>query len=85
MGVTAENLAEKYSISADDCNQFAFRSQQRWKQAHDAGVFESEMAPVEVKTKKGKVGLLHLLLHVCILQFKHTAAVIFYYSEKRHE
>ena len=31
MGVTAENLAEKYQISREDCDAFALRSQQRWK------------------------------------------------------
>ncbi len=31
MGITAENLAEKYNISREDADKFAFRSQQRWK------------------------------------------------------
>ena len=82
MGMTAENLAEKYNISADDCNQFAFRSQQRWKQAHDAGAFQAEMAPIEVKTKKGKVCHFYVfivflnlqLLHVCVKMFKPVVA-----------
>merc|ERR1711957_905888 len=53
MGITAENLAEKYAISREDCDEFAIRSQSTWEQAHKDGVFSLEMAAVEVKTKKG--------------------------------
>lgn len=31
MGVTAENLADKYGLTREDCDAFAYRSQQRWK------------------------------------------------------
>lgn len=55
MGVTAENLAEKYDISREQCDAFAVRSQQRWKKANDAGYFKEEMAPITIKTKKGDV------------------------------
>ncbi|XP_059102451.1 3-ketoacyl-CoA thiolase, mitochondrial [Peromyscus eremicus] len=54
MGMTAENLAVKYSISREDCDKYALQSQQRWKAANDAGYFNEEMAPIEVKTRKGK-------------------------------
>mmetsp|Transcript_23940 Transcript_23940/g.51698 ORF Transcript_23940/g.51698 Transcript_23940/m.51698 type:complete len:396 (-) Transcript_23940:296-1483(-) len=53
MGITAENLAEKYGISREDCDELAIRSQQLWGQAHKNGVFDLEMAPVEIETKKG--------------------------------
>lgn len=53
MGMTAENLAEKYNITRQECDEFAIRSQTMWKAAADAGVFELETAPVEVKAKKG--------------------------------
>jgi len=53
MGITAENLAEKYGISRADCDAFALRSQQAWAAAHKAGVFAAELAPVELKGKKG--------------------------------
>ncbi|KAI8324813.1 thiolase [Martensiomyces pterosporus] len=52
MAITAERLAEKFSVSREDCDQFALRSQQRWAQANEAGVFNSEIAPVEVKVKR---------------------------------
>ncbi len=55
MAITAENLAEQYDISKEDCDAYAFRSQQTWKAAHAAGRFEAEMAPLEVKGKRGAV------------------------------
>ncbi|NXM77139.1 THIM protein, partial [Serilophus lunatus] len=51
---TAENLAAKYSISREACDGYALKTQQRCKAATDAGYFNAEMAPIEVKTKKGK-------------------------------
>ncbi|XP_030666320.1 3-ketoacyl-CoA thiolase, mitochondrial isoform X2 [Nomascus leucogenys] len=54
MAMTAENLAVKHKISREECDKYALQSQQRWKTANDAGYFNDEMAPIEVKTKKGK-------------------------------
>ncbi|XP_057555405.1 3-ketoacyl-CoA thiolase, mitochondrial [Hippopotamus amphibius kiboko] len=54
MAVTAENLAAKHKISREDCDKYALQSHQRWKAANDAGYFNNEMVPIEVKTKKGK-------------------------------
>lgn len=53
MGITAENLAEKYGISRQDCDELAIRSQQTWGEANKKGVFDLEMASVEIETKKG--------------------------------
>jgi len=53
MGMTAENLADKYGISRQECDEFALRSQQRWKAAKDAGLFDAEMANIELQTHKG--------------------------------
>ncbi|MCI4381002.1 hypothetical protein PGIGA_G00246470 [Pangasianodon gigas] len=55
MGMTAENLAEKYQITREDCDQYAYRTQQKWKAAHEASYYNAEIAPVDVKAKKGKV------------------------------
>jgi len=52
MGVTAENLAEQYNISRQECDEFAIRSQQTWAKAKENGVFDLEIAPVEVKPTK---------------------------------
>jgi len=51
MGVTAENLAEKYDISREDADNYALRTQQRWGQAQAAGIFNKELAPISIKVK----------------------------------
>ncbi|KAI8993233.1 Thiolase, N-terminal domain-containing protein [Pilobolus umbonatus] len=53
MGITAENLAEMYNISKEECDEFAVLSQNRYEQAAKAGIFEDEISPVEVKGRKG--------------------------------
>jgi len=55
MGVTAENLAEKYGITREECDTYAVRSQTTWGQANEQGLFDLEMAPVEVETRKGTI------------------------------
>lgn len=55
MGVTAENLAEKYGITREESDNFAIRSQQTWAKAAQAGVFADEIAPIQIKTRKGMV------------------------------
>jgi acetyl-CoA C-acetyltransferase len=52
MGVTAENVAEKYNILRSDQDQFAFDSQQKAANAIKKGIFTDEIVPVEVKEKK---------------------------------
>ena len=53
MALTAENLAEQHEITRQDCDQFALRSQQRWKEAAESGAFNEELAHIKVK---GKIG-----------------------------
>jgi acetyl-CoA acyltransferase 2 len=53
MGITAEKLADKYGLSRQDCDDYALRSQHAWGAANKAGVFGLEIAPVEIKGKKG--------------------------------
>lgn len=52
MGITAENIAEKYSITREQQDAFSFESQQRAIKAIDSGVFKDEIVPVEIKSKK---------------------------------
>ncbi len=54
MGLTAENLAEKYGISREEQDQFSLMSQQRACQAIQAGRFKDEITPVSVAQKKGE-------------------------------
>jgi acetyl-CoA C-acetyltransferase len=55
MGVTAENLAEKYNISRTEQDEFALRSQENAKRAITSGLFEDQIVPFEVKKKKGVI------------------------------
>lgn len=55
MGITAENLAEKYAISRSEQDEFALRSQQKTQAAQQAGRFVQEITPVEVAKPKGEV------------------------------
>lgn len=52
MGVTAENVAEKWNISRRQQDEFAVRSQNRAERAQKEGRFKDEIVPVEVKTRK---------------------------------
>ncbi|CAI1111618.1 Acetyl-CoA acetyltransferase [Serratia proteamaculans] len=54
MGITAENLAEKYAISRSEQDQFALWSQQKTQAAQQAGHFVSEITPVEVPKPRGE-------------------------------
>jgi len=53
MGVTAENLAEKYELTRQEVDEFALSSQKKWGEANQAGNFADEIAPMEIKSKKG--------------------------------
>jgi len=53
MGLTAENVAEKYNITRDECDELAYVSHSRANQAINEGRFEREIIPVELKSKKG--------------------------------
>ncbi|MGM9988160.1 MAG: acetyl-CoA C-acetyltransferase [Bacillaceae bacterium] len=54
MGVTAENLAEKYEITREEQDEFAARSQQRAVKAIEEGKFKEEIVPVEIPQRKGE-------------------------------
>lgn len=53
MGITAENVAEKYKISRQACDELALLSHQRATNAVKEGRFDREIIPVEIKSKKG--------------------------------
>jgi len=52
MPETAENVAEQFNISREDQDLFAFNSQQKTKQAQEAGLFAEEIVPVSVPRRK---------------------------------
>jgi acetyl-CoA C-acetyltransferase len=53
MGVTAENIANKYELSREAQDEFAAASQQKAEQAQADGVFEAEIVPVEIPQRRG--------------------------------
>ena len=55
MGITAENIAEKYQISRQEQDELALRSQQLAAKAVADGVFDAEIVPVTIKTRKGDI------------------------------
>jgi len=53
MGVTAENIAQKYQFSRDDQDAFAAASQQKTEKAQNEGVFDNEIVTVEIPQRRG--------------------------------
>ncbi|QAT60658.1 MULTISPECIES: acetyl-CoA C-acetyltransferase [Tissierellales] len=53
MGITAENVAEKWGITREEQDQFSLRSQQRSEAAIKSGRFKDEIIPVSVPQRKG--------------------------------
>ncbi len=52
MGLTAENVTEKYSVSREDQDAFAYQSHQRAIAAWEGGKFNAQITPIEVVEKK---------------------------------
>ncbi|KZX90857.1 MULTISPECIES: 3-oxoadipyl-CoA thiolase [unclassified Sulfitobacter] len=53
MPETADNVAADHDVSREDQDAFAARSQQRWAQADEKGLFAEEIAPVTIPQRKG--------------------------------
>lgn len=53
MPQTADNVAADYGISRTDQDKFAARSQQRWANAHEKGLFKDEIMAVNIPRRKG--------------------------------
>ncbi|QQP41019.1 Acetyl-CoA acetyltransferase, partial [Caligus rogercresseyi] len=52
MGITAENIVDKYNLSREDQDKFALGSQMKAKAALEGNVFESEIVPVNIPAKR---------------------------------
>lgn len=57
MAVTAEELAKRYDVSREACDEFALRSQENALQAQENGFFGEEIAPIEVPGPKGQTAV----------------------------
>lgn len=55
MALTAENVAQKYGITREECDRLALISHQRAVRGNQDGTFKREIVPVELKSKKGSV------------------------------
>ncbi|MCL2367971.1 MAG: acetyl-CoA C-acetyltransferase [Oscillospiraceae bacterium] len=55
MGITAENLVEKFGITREQQDEFALGSQLKCEAARKAGKFAEEIVPIEIKTRKGTI------------------------------
>lgn len=55
MGITAENLADKWEISREEQDAFAAESHRRAAAAIEAGYFDDQIVPIELKSRKGIV------------------------------
>ncbi|KPN83625.1 Acetyl-CoA acetyltransferase [Apilactobacillus kunkeei] len=52
MGVTAENVAEKFDVSREEQDEFAYQSHMKAAKAFDNGYFDKELVPIEIKNRK---------------------------------
>jgi acetyl-CoA C-acetyltransferase len=55
MGITAENVAERYKITRQQQDEFACLSQNKAEKALIAGIFNDEIVPIEIKNKKEEI------------------------------
>ena len=53
MGITAENVAEKYGITREQQDEFAVESHRRALNAIEQGYFKDQITPIELKSRKG--------------------------------
>jgi acetyl-CoA C-acetyltransferase len=53
MGITAENVAEKYKISREEQDNYAAKSHNKAAKAIEKGLFKSQIVPIEIKSRKG--------------------------------
>ncbi len=63
MGETAENLVDRHTISREEQDQFALQSQERATAAIREGRFQAEIAPLEMRSRKGEMTVLSLDEH----------------------
>ncbi len=55
MGITAENVAEKFGITREEQDAFAVNSQNKAEKAQKDGKFADEIVPVVIQTRKGEI------------------------------
>ena len=58
MGITAENLCDKFNITREECDAFAVDSHKKAAAAQEAGLFDEQMVPITVQDRKGNVSII---------------------------
>jgi acetyl-CoA acyltransferase 2 len=58
MAITAENLAERYAVAREACDEFALKSQEAALQSQSNGYFGEEIAAIDIKDRKGNVSVI---------------------------
>lgn len=64
MGITAENVAERYHVTREEQDRWAAMSQQRAEAARDEGKFKEEIVPIEVKISKKETAVFDTDEHI---------------------
>ena len=70
MGITAENVCEKYGITREELDAFAANSQQKCEKARAEGKFKDEIVPVEIKKRKKQLYLIQMKAQEQVSQLK---------------
>ena len=58
MGITAENIADRYRISREEADAFALQSQQKAAKAISEGIFSREIVPVPIPGRRGETAMM---------------------------
>lgn len=64
MGITAENVAEKYGITREEQDEFAYNSHQKALKAREEGRFKDEIVPVIIPQRKGELVIFNTDEHI---------------------
>jgi 3-oxoadipyl-CoA thiolase len=75
MGETAENVAAQWKISREEQDAFAFQSQVKYQQAHEANRFAEELTPVLIPQKKGEAVVINKDEHPRMTSLEKLAAL----------
>jgi acetyl-CoA acyltransferase 2 len=76
MGLTAENLAERYHISREEQDEFAYRSHSLAAESRENGRFAEEIVPVETKDRKGRTVVVDRDEHIRADASKESLALL---------
>ena len=60
MGITAENVAKQFAIAREDQDKFSAESQRRTEVSQKDGVFNEEIVPITIQSRKGNMAGFHV-------------------------